>query len=182
MKNKTNQNVRGFTLIELLMVLVVASILLMFAFPGLRSLVFSRQLVGEATDVASALSFARAEATTRAFNVVMCASDDRATCSGDNNWSTGWIIFTDKDGDGDPSTGRSEILKSSGSLNGQVSMTANVSSLAFDYTGASLAGADVIFHLCAENEAEADTDYGKSRLITVNQVGSANISIGDASC
>ena len=30
----------------------------------------------------------------------MCPSTDQATCSGANNWQTGWIVFFDKSGNG----------------------------------------------------------------------------------
>jgi type IV fimbrial biogenesis protein FimT len=43
---------------------------------------------------------ARNEAVKRGSGSVICASDDQATCSDSDDWTTGWIVFSDIDQDG----------------------------------------------------------------------------------
>ena len=181
MKNKTYYKNRGFTLPEIMIAILIAGVLLTIGMPRLNKVIEGRQLVGQATEVASALSFARAEATSRGSNVVICSSEDRSTCSDDNDWSTGWIIYSDKNGDGiatDPT--EAEILKTEGAMNGEVTLVADVTFLSFNQSGE--ASSSGVFHLCSGNAEASDLASNKSRLVTVNNVGSANISMGNATC
>jgi type IV fimbrial biogenesis protein FimT len=42
----------------------------------------------------TALNLGRSEATRRGVPIQLCSSTDNATCSGNNDWSTGWIVRT----------------------------------------------------------------------------------------
>ena len=42
---------------------------------------------------------ARSEAVMSRYPSVVCPSTDGSTCSGASDWSNGWIVFTDRDGD-----------------------------------------------------------------------------------
>ena len=182
MKNKTYYKIKGFTIPELMIVVAVIAVLLVLGIPQLTKVVQGRQLVAQATEVASALAYARAEAAARSHQVVICGSNAAGTaCSGDNDWTNGWRIFADKDNSSTWTTG-DELLKTEGAMNGDVTLKANVNIFAFNYLGESLAGANVVFHLCSADPDNAGLDVNKSRKITVNEVGSANISMGDATC
>lgn len=84
----------GFSLIELMMVLVLAAILLSVGAPSFQNSLQRNRLQSTVSDLASALSFARAEAVIRSEPVSMCPTVDTASCSG-SNWETGWLLFVD---------------------------------------------------------------------------------------
>ena len=50
----------------------------------------------------TAFNLARMEAIRRGTPVSVCASADQASCSGANDWASGWIVFTDANGSGNP--------------------------------------------------------------------------------
>ena len=90
----------GLTLVELLVTIVVLSILLALGVPGLQNFIKSSRLTGQANDLVVALQLARSEAVKRGTGSVVCASANEATCSNSDDWTTGWIVFTDFDQDG----------------------------------------------------------------------------------
>lgn len=47
----------------------------------------------------SHLEYARDEAIHRKLPVTICASENGLSCSGNNQWAAGWIVFTDSDRD-----------------------------------------------------------------------------------
>lgn len=85
---------RGFTLYELMVTLAVASVIISFGVPGFQSYVQNSRAVTHTNDLITALNLVRSEATRRRIPIDLCASDDGATCSGANDWSTGWIAVT----------------------------------------------------------------------------------------
>lgn len=85
---------RGFTIIELMLVLILVAVLLSFAAPSFQASLQRNRLQSTVSEVASSLSFARAEAVIRSNPVAMCPTADFATCSG-SNWETGWLVFED---------------------------------------------------------------------------------------
>ena len=91
----------GFTLIELLVTMVVVVVLLATGIPSLQQFIKNNRVSGQAGKLIIALQVTRSEAVKRESGTVICASTDKLTCSGDTNWATGWIVFSDLDQDGD---------------------------------------------------------------------------------
>jgi len=96
---------RGFTLVELMMTLVIASIVMTLAVPSMRDLIQNNRITGQVNEMVTAFNLARMEAIRRGSPVSVCASTDQASCSGANNWATGWIVFTDTNAAGNPRRG-----------------------------------------------------------------------------
>ncbi|MEN8108370.1 MAG: GspH/FimT family pseudopilin [Pseudomonadota bacterium] len=90
----------GITLLELLITIVMLSILLAVGVPSLQDFIKNNRITGQANDLAIAIQLARSEAVKRGTGGIICASDDEATCSNSDDWSTGWIVYTDVDQDG----------------------------------------------------------------------------------
>ncbi len=132
------QKSSGFTLYELMVIVAVAAILASVAIPGFRNLVFNSRSVAHTNDVVTALNLARSEATRRRFPVAVCASADGASCSGSNDWSTGWIVRTPA----------GDVLQAWPARSGGAGvLNANVSSVQFQASGSLPAGANPQFDL-----------------------------------
>ena len=89
----------GFTLVELMITLFIVGILVSIGVPSLKSFMQSNQLIAATNELISALHVARSEAIKSNSRVTICSSDDGATCSGDDDWTDGWIVFIDANGD-----------------------------------------------------------------------------------
>ena len=90
---------RGFTLIELLVTLSIASILIAVAIPSFRELSIRNRLVTYTNDFVATVNVARSEAVRRGSTVTICKSKDGEACGGE--WSDGWIVFHDANGNGE---------------------------------------------------------------------------------
>jgi type IV fimbrial biogenesis protein FimT len=92
---------KGFTLVELLITIVVISILLAAAVPSFMQAIKNNRITGQATSFVISTQMARNEAIKRGASTTMCAKTvNMDTCSGSNDWSTGWIVFSDLNRDG----------------------------------------------------------------------------------
>jgi len=119
---------RGFTLVELLITLVVVGIAVSLAVPGFARFIREQQVTTQTNDFLTSLNIARSEALKRGGAVAVCASSDGASCSGNNDWDVGWIVFTDEDGPtlGTLETGSGEaILRVHGGLEGGTTLIAD---------------------------------------------------------
>lgn len=89
----------GFTLIELMITLLVVGLLLLVGIPSLKTFMQSNQLVAATNELISALHVARSEAIKLDTRVSICDSSDGKKCGGTGDWSNGWIVFIDANGD-----------------------------------------------------------------------------------
>ena len=134
---------RGVTLVELLIVLVVTGILLGLATPNLSGVLQRNQLLGQANEIAAALSLARSEAISRGQPAGICGSTDGATCAagGATDWSAlSVLVFVDGnnngsfDGDGQPAATPDRLLRSLNVIDG-LRVTSNSSFYLFQPSG-----------------------------------------------
>ena len=137
----------GFTLLEALIVLAVASILACVAIPALRD---ANAEVHTATAKAAFVDTwlgAVNHAVLTGAEVVACPGTATG-CAGGTDWSHGWIVYADLDGDRvrDPTD---TLLRSVQALGGGVRMrsTAGRTRLVFQPHGGN-AGSNVTFTLC----------------------------------
>ena len=140
---------RGYTLIELMITITVLGILLGVAVPSFLDTVRNNRLTTQNNEFIGALNVARSEALKRSGSVSVCASTDQATCSGSTNWSTGWIVFTDLNGDGvksadpdgNPTTDDGDgLLQAVGATPPEFTMNATRSFVRFGPTGMAPSG------------------------------------------
>jgi type IV fimbrial biogenesis protein FimT len=80
---------------ELMVTITIAGILLSIAIPNFTSVISSNRLTTYANELVTALNLARSEAIKRGQPVTI-----RHNGSTSGDWSSGWTVFTDWDGDG----------------------------------------------------------------------------------
>ncbi len=105
----------GFTLIELMIVLAVVAVLATVGLPSLTDFIKNDRLAGQINTLVGHLALARSEAVKRHVPVIICSSNNQATCSG--TWDDGWIVFSDIDASGSFTTG-DELLRVQAGLEG----------------------------------------------------------------
>jgi type IV fimbrial biogenesis protein FimT len=101
---------QGLTLVELLMAMAIAAILLGIGVPSFFNLIADNRLTVATNELVADMHYARSEAVTRESPVAVCASEDGETCSGELDWGSGWIVFTDASGTNGIFDGSDEVL------------------------------------------------------------------------
>jgi type IV fimbrial biogenesis protein FimT len=93
---------RGITVIEQLMVVTIVAVLASLAAPPLRSLLVSSRLQTAQLDFIGALRYARYAAAIGNTRTIFCPTHDGAHCSGQTQWSEGWLLGKDRNHDNQP--------------------------------------------------------------------------------
>jgi len=102
---------KGFTLIELLITIVVVSVLLATAVPSVMQMVKNNRATTQANKLVTAIQLARNEAVKRGSRTTICAANTNLNnCSGNTDWSNGWIVFSNLDNDLSADTGTNACL------------------------------------------------------------------------
>lgn len=114
----------GFSLTEMMITLTIAVIILSLATPGLSQLISKNQIATQASEMVANLTLARSEAIKRSVRSTICPSDSGTACT-NTDWTAGYIVFVDLDGDGSLDTGTDTILRVSSRLSGKSTLTSN---------------------------------------------------------
>lgn len=161
---------RGFTMIELMIVLVITVILMTTFAPGLRGAMARNQLLGQAHELATALSTARSEAVTRGTQAGVCASANGTTCSGSvDDWGKYILVFIDSDSGSDFDINE-PLLKSFNAQN-QVAQTAPVAAIYFRPSGFSTLNTNANIDVC---HTDAD-ESSKCRRVSIGPSGAVSV-------
>jgi type IV fimbrial biogenesis protein FimT len=170
----------GFTLIEMMVTLTLLAILIALVTPSFQGLLRDNQAAAQANALVGSLMLARSEAIKRNAPVVICRSNDGASCAG-SEWEDGWILWADMDrdgaldpddGDGIPEAGEEMILQAQEPLDGRFDLSATGSSVTYRPDG-TLAGAADAFELLPPG---GDTEHG--RCIAIEVTGRPRVTKG----
>lgn len=156
---------RGVTLVELLVVLTIAAILLTIGVPNLRSYTERSRLDNAASELLSALQFARSEAIRRSTPVGFSSNG----AAGSGNWTAGWRLFVDANRNGVFDGSDEELrvgLGLTGSLTVMATRPAYGDNLFFDSTGRVTNGGGA-FIICSGTTVSRQT----ARVIVINASG-----------
>jgi len=107
--------IRGVTLIEVVIVVAIIGIVTAAAMPSMRSTLSNSHSTTVGNRLLADLSLARSEAIMSRMPAVVCPSSDRSTCSDSDDWSSGWIVFIDSDGNDQRSASEPVLSAASGS-------------------------------------------------------------------
>jgi type IV fimbrial biogenesis protein FimT len=118
-------NSKGFTLLELIIIVAIIGIATAFAVPGLTEMIANNRVSSNASDFAAALQLSKAEAVARLNPVVVCKKNAASTdCVDGGDWSQGWIVFSDDDGDDVVDVGE-DVLLAHEALNSRITFIGN---------------------------------------------------------
>ncbi|MGZ8155370.1 MAG: GspH/FimT family pseudopilin [Burkholderiales bacterium] len=174
---------KGFSLLELIVTVAILAIALGVAAPSLRDAVLNTRMTAQANDLMADLAVARSEAVKRNVSVFLCKSNNGTRCTG-GNWSNGWVIVLDANGDGNWDNGENTLVKMRAALNqgntvvvtGDVNGTGGARYVPYHPSGMSTA-ATVTFAMCDTRTGSAGRQKG--RTITINRTGRAAVARRD---
>lgn len=116
---------QGVTLIEILIALAIIAVLMAIAVPSYRYITYSSRVASEINSMTGSLQFARAEAIKQGLPVTVCASTTGTSCSGSNSWSTGWMVFSDANGNATVDAGENILRQQAAFLGGDTFVASN---------------------------------------------------------
>lgn len=88
----------GFTLVELMITIGVIGITLAFAGPSISTFIQNYRMTSQTNNMLADLQLARSNSVAQGVRVSICASNTGTACAG-TDWGSGWIVFTDANGD-----------------------------------------------------------------------------------
>lgn len=145
----------GFTLIETMVVLAIAAIVITLGVPSFNG-ALQRQRVSATMHLLSAdMAMARGTAIMRRSRVIVCprAEGSSPDCSDAKDWSRGWLVFTDANGNRRPDAS-GDILRVSdapASDSAVLYLPASRDALSYLPDGRS-AGSNLSIHVCRDGE------------------------------
>jgi type IV fimbrial biogenesis protein FimT len=166
---------RGFGLVELMTVVAIVAVLTAIALPSYAHVMKLNRLTTDANNMMAAMNLARNEAITRGRPVSVCASTNGTACTGaaTDDWSGGWIVFTDYDPAGAVDAGvGDEVLRVFGPVAQKIALNshgANIGYVRFGRTGSATfpaAGTSATFYATT-----APCEAGYVRKLTVRALG-----------
>jgi type IV fimbrial biogenesis protein FimT len=172
MKHLTKSNrVSGFTLLELIVTLTVASVLLSVGIPSFRAVTMNSRMIAQTNELVTSIKMARSAAVRYQRNATVCLSTDydaaTPSCAAGTDWSTGWIVWVDKDRD--TVTDADEILQVHEPVTGTSTLSSTATNqFSFNARGFALVGGDDLT-LCDDRSGET------GRLIRVNNTGRTSV-------
>lgn len=100
----------GFSLLEALVVMAISAIGLAIGVPSYRSMIENQRASSTMHLLTAYMASARSTAISYRIPTVVCPSNRAGGCRMDGDWSQGWLMFFDADGNRQPDA-REDILR-----------------------------------------------------------------------
>ena len=174
------ERTRGFTLIELVVTMAIAAVLMMVAVPSFVNFQRNSQLTSLTNSLVASIYAARGEAMKTGFNAFVVP-----TANG-SDWTTGWIVFVDNNGDGSFSAADDTLVQTQPALESYFTVSGTGSSgetpayIMFSSSGYSktksgssfgTGGFGALTMSIARSDAPASAVYEETRRITISSTG-----------
>lgn len=158
------RSTQGFTLVEAATAMAVLLVTLTIALPGLARLVERNRQSAAIGALVSQLAATRTAAISRNIPVALCPSAATDRCDQRSDWSHGWIMYSDPDGDRQPNSD-ADILRVGASIgNAKLRVLSSSGRPQIRYLpDGRTAGTNATFSLCDGPELVAE--------VVVNTVG-----------
>jgi type IV fimbrial biogenesis protein FimT len=163
---------QGFSLIETMLVLAVIGTLAAWGVPALGGWVANARMTSAGNDLLTAVLAGHAESVKRRARVTLCRTADSEAATpacdgGSGGYHTGWIVFSDDDGDGVVDSGTDEVIVRHGRLTGTLEVIADAAvedGVQFTSAGTmtDLAGVSINAHLLICDD-RGNEDLGGNR-------------------
>ncbi|MFT4178472.1 MAG: GspH/FimT family pseudopilin [Thermomonas sp.] len=88
----------GFTLIELMTTVSVLAVCAGIALPSMAAMIERQRTSAAISSLTAHMQLARMAAVSHNKRAVLCPSDDGRNCAAGTDWSGGWMLFLDNDG------------------------------------------------------------------------------------
>ncbi len=164
----------GVTLLEVTVVMAIVAVLAAIAIPSFTYVSNSNRIAAEVNGLLGDMQFARGEAIKEGQTVTVCVSQDQKTCQGNNtNWQSGWIVFSDVNGNQIVDNGTDTVLRVQTPFTGTDTFVANnnLTAVTFNREGFATGipnGATITLH------ARTPTNTS-TRCLTVTLIGIVNV-------
>lgn len=116
---------QGFTLYELLITIMLVALISSLAVPSLAATIARQRQRVEIDALFHAIHLARKESIMRRKVVSLCPSLDGRQCTPSRDWSTGWLMFENRDRDSPPRIDDGEPVLASHRVADHVRISAN---------------------------------------------------------
>ena len=139
---------RGITMIELLIATSIVAILAGIAMPAFSGAFEASRSSSARAALLGSYMAAVDSATMSGSHAVLCPSGDGSACLGNPDWSSGWIVFLDSDGDREHQVGE-PIVARHAALEGKVRLRSTIgrTKIVIQPSGGN-AGSNVTYTLC----------------------------------
>lgn len=167
----SRRQVAGFTLLELMVTVAIMAVLIAIAVPSFQGSLRSNRVATTSNELLASIALARSEGIKNTRGGGVCASADGSSCGAD--WSQGWMVWTEKDGDGVHDNDETVVRYSQGKPRLQVAGSA--ASIAFDGRGRVVGGAAATIGVVPEGVATP------ARCLDITITGQARVRQGACS-
>ncbi len=153
----------GFTLADLAVTVAIVATLATLAAPTLDRLILESRMAAQINGLVHGVHLAKQSAHLRLADIALCKSPDGRRCAHGGEWTDGWLLFINTDGDRPPQVTGDEPTLSAGGAYAGGTITANRD--AFVFRPAAVRSTNGTFVFCDRRGA------GAARALIVSYTG-----------